>query len=183
MGQSTLPPGGPIGGKDAVRARMLAGRRALAARAAGDAARTAALLGHPLVAGCRVVAAYVSFGTEPDTSGLIRVLVARGVTVLVPTVNPDRSLSFTTVGGRPAALRDAGVVLVPALAVDRRGLRLGRGGGCYDRALVPVDRPVLALLHPGELVERLPAEPHDRPVSGVALPGGVVWLAGPAAPG
>ena len=72
----------------------------------------------------------------------------------------------------PAGGRARGLVVVPALAVDRRGLRLGRGGGSYDRALarVPAAALTVALLHDGELVEALPAEPHDRPVRAVDHP-------------
>ncbi|PSK58900.1 5-formyltetrahydrofolate cyclo-ligase [Micromonospora sp. MH33] len=68
----------------------------------------------------------------------------------------------------------ADLVVVPALAVDRRGYRLGRGGGSYDRALarVPATVPTVALLHDGELVEVVPAQPHDRPVRFVITPGG-----------
>jgi 5-formyltetrahydrofolate cyclo-ligase len=80
----------------------------------------------------------------------------------------------------PQAVAEAAVVLVPALAVDRRGVRLGQGGGSYDRALSRV-RPgtlVVALLHPGELFdEPLPSAPHDRPVHAVATVDGVVRLA------
>jgi 5-formyltetrahydrofolate cyclo-ligase len=65
--------------------------------------------------------------------------------------------------------------------VDRTGVRLGYGGGCYDRALTRI-RPgalVVALLHEGELLEEpLPAEDHDRRVDAVALPSGVVRLTG-----
>jgi 5-formyltetrahydrofolate cyclo-ligase len=72
-------------------------------------------------------------------------------------------------------------VLVPALAVDHRGQRLGRGGGSYDRALARVGErvPVVALLFDGELIDQVPAEPHDRPVSAVALPSqGIVSVRG-----
>ena len=64
---------------------------------------------------------------------------------------------------------------MPALAVDRRGMRLGRGGGCYDRALgrVPRGTPVCALLHDGELLDEVPCEPHDRPVTHVVTPTGL----------
>jgi 5-formyltetrahydrofolate cyclo-ligase len=78
------------------------------------------------------------------------------------------------------AVASADLVIVPALAVDARGNRLGRGGGGYDRALARVGPavPVVALLHDGELVGRVPAEPHDRPVPMAALPSrGVLRLA------
>jgi 5-formyltetrahydrofolate cyclo-ligase len=67
---------------------------------------------------------------------------------------------------------------VPALAVGRDGTRLGRGGGSYDRALarVPAATPVVALLYEDELLETVPAEPHDRRVSAAVLPSGVVAL-------
>jgi 5-formyltetrahydrofolate cyclo-ligase len=69
-------------------------------------------------------------------------------------------------------------VIVPALAVDRRGVRLGRGGGSYDRALsrVPVGTPIVAALYDGELLDALPADPHDVRVTGVATPAGLVRL-------
>ena len=73
--------------------------------------------------------------------------------------------------GRDAVAR-AALVLVPALAVDGSGNRLGRGGGSYDRALARVGArvPVIALLNDGELIDHVPTEPHDRPVPMVALP-------------
>jgi len=57
-------------------------------------------------------------------------------------------------------------VLVPALAVDPAGNRLGRGGGSYDRALARVTPGtfVCALLYDGEVVDRVPADDHDRRV-------------------
>lgn len=72
----------------------------------------------------------------------------------------------------PAAIGGAQLVIVPAVAVDRRGIRLGRGGGSYDRALARVGAAtlVVALLHDGELVDAVPAEPHDRPVDAVVTP-------------
>ena len=84
------------------------------------------------------------------------------------------------VGSRVDAVARADLVVVPALAVDRYGFRLGRGGGSYDRALARVSASTLtvALLHDGELLDRLPAEPHDRPVRAVVTPGGGVQQTG-----
>ena len=91
----------------------------------------------------------------------------------VPLVPAGRGLR-EPVGPRlgPAAIAAAELVVVPAVAVDGRGFRLGRGGGSYDRALarVGVGVPVVALLHDGELVDTVPAEPHDRPVTAVITP-------------
>lgn len=75
-----------------------------------------------------------------------------------------------------AAIGTAALLLVPALAVDRQGRRLGRGGGSYDRALarVPPGTVVAALVFADELVERVPTDPWDRPVTAAVSPHG--WL-------
>jgi 5-formyltetrahydrofolate cyclo-ligase len=71
-----------------------------------------------------------------------------------------------------AAVSRADLVIVPALAVDRRGVRLGRGGGSYDRALARVGPqvPTIALLYDGELLDEVPAAAHDQRVQLVARP-------------
>jgi 5-formyltetrahydrofolate cyclo-ligase len=78
-----------------------------------------------------------------------------------------------------AAIGTVDLVLVPALAVARSsGVRLGRGGGSYDRVLTRIrpGTPALALLYPGELVDGVPSEPHDQRVSGVVTVDGLVEL-------
>ncbi len=85
-----------------------------------------------------------------------------------------------------ASIEGAEAVIVPGLAVSEYGIRLGRGGGCYDRALARLDRsvPVVALLRDGEFGVAVPAERHDRPVTGVITPsGGHVALGRPGASG
>ncbi len=108
--------------------------------------------------------------------------------MLAPTVLPDSDLGWTevTAGSPPRldAITDAGVILVPALAVDVRGHRLGRGRGSYDRALTRV-RPaqtVLAVVHDDEVLDAVPFEPHDRIVDGALTPSGVRYF-GTAADG
>lgn len=163
-------------GKAPLRAALLARRAGLpvADRRCGDRARDAHL--SALLAGLRPgarVASYASFGTEPDTGGLL----APGQ--LLPVLLPDGDLDWTVYDGvlpaagphlGVAAVADCDVVLVPALAVDRRGVRLGRGGGSFDRALARARGLLVALLHDGELVAELPAEPHDVAVHAVATP-------------
>ena len=76
-------------------------------------------------------------------------------------------------------MASADVVLVPALAVDGQGNRLGRGGGSFDRALARVGPliPVIALLYDSELLPSVPAEEHDQSVRAVARPEqGITWL-------
>jgi 5-formyltetrahydrofolate cyclo-ligase len=78
------------------------------------------------------------------------------------------------------AIAAADVVLVPALAVARDGVRLGKGGGSYDRALARARTGalVVALLWDGELHDAgdLPVEPHDRPVDAVVTPSATTRL-------
>ncbi len=127
-----------------------------------------------------VVAAYLSFGTEPSTIDLVALLAARGLTVIVPAVLDDRQLDWVNASDRTslgvASIGAAAMVIAPALACDRRGTRLGRGGGSYDRALSHVGSsvPVCALVYEDEVVVELPHEPHDRAVSMAAIPSGIV---------
>ncbi|WP_434098361.1 5-formyltetrahydrofolate cyclo-ligase [Streptomyces mirabilis] len=155
----------------------------------------------PELAHARMVAAYVSVGSEPGTLALLDALHARGVRVLLPVLLADNDLDWGAYagegslervqhGGRmallepaaerlgPEAVQDADAVLLPGLAVDRRGMRLGRGGGSYDRVLARLERAgadpaLVVLLYDAEVVEHVPAEPHDRPVHAVVTPSGV----------
>src|SRR5271155_2421172 len=71
-----------------------------------------------------------------------------------------------------SALAEAGLVVVPALAVDRRGVRLGRGRGFYDRSLAGRDprARLIAMVRDDELIDELPAEPHDVAMTHVVTP-------------
>ena len=186
--------------KAELRSRLLAARAGLTAdeRAAAGRLIRDALLSLPEVQMAGTVAAYYSVGAEPGTRGLVYALWKRGTYVLLPLLRPDGDLDWASYEGPdslvpgPRGLREpaepprgadavarADVVLAPALAVDRDGRRLGRGGGSFDRALARVGPliPVIALLYDDELVGRLPAEPHDVPVRSAVRPGhGVTWL-------
>ncbi|MEW2510812.1 5-formyltetrahydrofolate cyclo-ligase [Streptomyces sp. NPDC046870] len=179
-----------------VRNRLTADDVRVAGRALAERA-----LELPELARGRTVAAYVSVGGEPGTLDLMDALRARGVRVLLPVLLPDNDLDWGEYagpdslapvrhGGRmallepsgprlgPDAVADADVVLLPGLAVDARGTRLGRGGGSYDRVLARLERtgarPLLVvLLYDTEVVARVPAETHDRPVHAVVTPSGV----------
>ena len=112
--------------------------------------------------------------------------------MLLPLLRPDGDLDWASYEGpdslvpgprslleptEPArgvpAITSADMVIVPALAADQRGNRLGRGGGSYDRALARVGPSILtvALLYDGELADEVPAGPQDQPVRAAALPG------------
>lgn len=165
-----------------MRARLQAARRALTADeiSAARAAVREHLLARAAADGWRVVAAYVPMRAEPGSPELLDELVARGVRVLVPLLLPDRDLDWAEWSSSVAVGSDAigscDAVLVPALAVSRTGVRLGRGGGSYDRAL-PRRRPgatAIALLYDGEMLDEVPAEPWDAPVDAAVTPSGFV---------
>lgn len=182
--------------KHALRQSILAVRARLTPRDAEETATVLAerALGLPELAEAQTVAAYVSVGSEPGTLPLLESLHARGVRVLLPVLLPDNDLDWSAYEGRhtlePAgrglleptgprlgvdAVIRVDAVLLPGLAVDGYGVRLGRGGGSYDRVLARIGaagaRPALAvLLYDGELVGNVPAEPHDLPVSAAVTP-------------
>jgi 5-formyltetrahydrofolate cyclo-ligase len=165
-------------------------------RAAHDFAQIAGDL--PEIRAAGTIAAYVSRAEEPGTGPLLDRLAGRGARVLLPVLgaNLARQWAWLTstaelevrAPGRPPeppgptldadALAEADAVLVPALAVDTAGHRLGHGGGWYDRVLQHVrpDVPVLAIVYPEEVYDGhtwpLPVEPHDRAVQGVITTSG-----------
>jgi 5-formyltetrahydrofolate cyclo-ligase len=165
--------------KSTIRASALAARRALAEAVRAEAARLVQAALAELVASVRpsILAGYAPFGTEPggpDLPERLAGMLPAGGTLLLPAGPSGTAVGWVVhPSGSEASLAGVELVVVPALAVDRRGTRLGRGAGWYDRALAEVPRtvPVVALLHDGELQdEELPAEPHDRPVTGVITP-------------
>ena len=190
--------------KLALRDQLLTARHRLPVAALGEAAAAIAahLLALPEVRRAATVAAYVSIGAEPGTGLLLDALRDAGRRVLLPVLLPDLDLDWAVHDGdlvpagrgllEPAgprlgvdAVATADVVLVPGLAVSAEGVRLGRGGGSYDRALgrVPVGTFTCVLLHDGEVGVEVPAEPHDRRVLAAVTPHGVTRLPAPPARG
>jgi 5-formyltetrahydrofolate cyclo-ligase len=187
--------------KAALRARVLTRRREHTAeeRAAAGRQLRDLVLGLPEMQMAGTVAAYVAVGTEPESRGLIFALWKRGTYVLLPVLQPDGELDWASYEGPSSlapgprgllepteprrgvgAITSADLVVVPALAVDRSGRRLGRGGGSYDRALARVGPSILtvALLYDGELAGEVPAGPRDQPVRAAALPGEGIFRLG-----
>lgn len=191
--------------KARMRGAVLAARRSapVAVREAADAALLGTLTGLVRRIRARTVAAYAPMNCEPGGTDLPEALAATGVPrLLFPVLRDDLDLDWAAYAGADslapadrgfrqplsprlgvAAVDTADLVVVPALAVDPAGVRLGRGGGSYDRALahVPASTLVTALIYDDELVERLPAEAHDRPVRAAITPSaGIVYLPTPA---
>jgi 5-formyltetrahydrofolate cyclo-ligase len=165
--------------KSALRRALLAARR----QTDRVDEHCVALLAIPEVRVARVVAAYSALRGEPDLGPALAALQARGVRVLLPAVKPDRDLEFHDQAGERTPLNAADVVFVPAVAADRTGGRLGRGGGSYDRALrrSRADALVIAVVHPPELLEAVPVEAHDLRV-GAILAGAQLVRVPPATP-
>ncbi len=138
------------------------------------------------------VCAYWPVGAEPGSLVLLDGLVRRGCRVLLPVVGALGPLDWAEYTGAEAlrsgplglrepagprlgcaAISTAVLVLVPALAVDRHGVRLGRGGGHYDRTLplATPGTPLVAIVRDDEVLTSLPMQPHDVPVTAALTPG------------
>jgi len=112
------------------------------------------------------VAIYVSFGTEPSTVDFIEHCQ---VPVITPVTHEDH-LSWRLVRSKELTEISSGdLLLIPALAIDQEGNRLGRGKGYFDRELqgLPEGIKVYAVCYESEFLEELPTEAHDRPVDGL----------------
>jgi 5-formyltetrahydrofolate cyclo-ligase len=188
----------PTPGKAELRRSLLAARRARSPeRRRADAAALAAALPAVLDGVPDPVCLFVAVGGEPGATpeGALPVLDAAralGRRVLLPVTVGAAPLDWAAFTGRdslgpgphgllepvgprlgPDAVADAGLVVVPALAVDHDGVRLGRGGGHYDRTLPlagPHTRLVALVADEGLVPGPLPAEPHDVPVHAVWRP-------------
>ncbi len=180
--------------KDRLRRRLLAARRD---RGPADRQAVAESLAwhatsEPSLARARRVAAYVSMPTEPGTGPLLAALAENGAEVVVPRALPDGTLDWVALDAAaplrqgplgvpepdgpslgPQALDDVDLVLVPALAVDHAGRRLGRGAAYYDRALAGVTALRCAIVFAAELLPEVPHEPHDQPVDLVLTESGL----------
>ena len=189
--------------KAALRVAILSARRAVTAQV--RAAETDALRKRltEIAAPGDTVCAYVPVGSEPGSPAMLDALVASGVEVLLPVARKDDSgtplplrwgryrdgeLVAAGLGLREPpppwlaadAIAAASMVVVPALAVDRAGIRLGRGAGFYDRSLTMADPSarLIAMVRDDEVLDGLPGEPHDVPMTHALTPGrGLIALA------
>jgi 5-formyltetrahydrofolate cyclo-ligase len=168
-----------------------------AVAAAGVAVRDR-LLGTPELAALRpgsTVAAYRELRSEVPAAAIRAALIARGIQVVVPVLLSDGDLDWVAESASPTTAADgpqpallgpgaiahAAVVLLPGIAADRTGHRLGRGGGSYDRALARLDalpaadRPwTCLLLFADEVVTDVPVDAHDIAVDAVVTPAGLL---------
>lgn len=138
----------------------------------------------------RSISCYLSSRNEPNTRPFLNWAAAEGIRVLFPISRDDGLLDWTVGEGDeemegiagmpeaagellgPIAINDVDLILVPAAAVDRTGLRMGWGMGYYDKTLGSMEKcpPVYAIVYDSEVVDDVPREVHDQPVNGAVTP-------------
>nr|WP_273937450.1 5-formyltetrahydrofolate cyclo-ligase [Kutzneria chonburiensis] len=186
-----MTPTGPDPEKDAWRKRLVKARAEVSSEVRAAEAQALADAMSAVAWPAATVCAYVPVGTEPGSVAMLDALRAAGRRVLLPIVTGKEPLDWGVYFGadslvpgpfglrEPSGLRlgrgavaNADAVVIPALAVDRQGVRLGRGAGHYDRSLGGVTAPRIAIVRAEEFVDRLPAEPHDVLMTAVLTPSG-----------
>ena len=148
--------------------------------------------------GVRSMSCFLSTTTEPGTREFVEGAVRRGIRVLLPVTRTDGLLDWSVatpdlditegllgspepVGELlgPIAVGDVDLLVIPAAAVDGTGMRLGWGRGYFDKTIGSMEGcpPVYAVIYDSELVDEVPADVHDQPVTGVVTPTKTVLLA------
>jgi len=148
--------------------------------------------------GARSISCFLSTSTEPGTREFVADAVARGIRVLLPVTRADGLLdwSVATPDGDiaeglfglpepvgevlgPIAVNDVDLLVIPAAAVDRTGMRLGWGRGYFDKTLGSMERcpPVYALVFDSEVLDEVPSDLHDQRVTGIVTPTRTLTLA------
>lgn len=181
--------------KRALRAELRERRRLITPRERESAAETLTgfliELATSLEAGS--VSAYLSTNEEPNTRGFLSWALENNITVYLPISREDGLLDWVTFDGTdeeldllgmptpsgellgPIAINDVDLILVPAAAIDRTGMRMGWGRGYFDKTLGSMERrpPVYAVVFGSEFVDSVPSEVHDQRVDGVVTPLGI----------
>jgi 5-formyltetrahydrofolate cyclo-ligase len=145
----------------------------------------------------RSVSCYLSTPFEPDTRSFLRWAAEEGVRTLLPVSRTDGLMDWTVSHGDeevvglhgmpepvgellpPRAIDDVDLILVPAAAVDERGIRMGWGKGYFDKTLGSMEKcpPVYAVVFDSEVIDEVPRERHDQPVNGAVTPTRVLRFA------
>lgn len=147
--------------------------------------------------GARSLCCYLPVGDEPDTRPFLAGARSTGIEVLLPRSRADGGLDWSLDDGmhyrtgrfgipEPAgaalaadAVDRVDLMLIPACAVDLAGNRLGWGRGFFDRALASLARrpPVFAVVFEADVVDAVPVEQHDEPVTGAVTPARIIFAA------
>jgi 5-formyltetrahydrofolate cyclo-ligase len=139
----------------------------------------------------RSMSCFLSTTTEPGTRDFVHAAVERGIRVLLPVTRTDGLLDWAVatpdldiaegmfglpepVGELlgPIAVNAVDLMVIPAAAVDRKGMRIGWGRGFFDKTIGSMERcpPVYAVIFDSELLDEVPSDLHDQPVTGVVTP-------------
>jgi 5-formyltetrahydrofolate cyclo-ligase len=148
--------------------------------------------------GARSVSCFLSIPTEPGTREFVAGAVERGIRVLLPITRTDGLLDWSVatrdgdiaegmfglpepVGDvlGPIAVNDVDLLIIPAAAVDRGGMRLGWGRGFFDKTIGSMEKcpPVYAVVFDSEVLDEVPRDIHDQPVTGIVTPTQTITLA------
>lgn len=141
------------------------------------------------------LAAYLPAQDEPNIRPFLDWAEDQNIRVLLPVSRDDGLLDWavSTDGEQqglhgmpepvgellgPIAINDVDLIIAPAAAVDKTGMRMGWGRGYFDRTLGSMERcpPVYAVVFDNELVESVPTELHDKKVNGVVTPSAITAL-------
>ncbi len=177
--------------KEILRRTMMAARKQhFATHGAAEAQAVAALAETQVTLNGKITAAYLPMGGELDPLPLLDVLRKKGHEICLPVcVDDDAPLIFRRYKKQSGLLPDAmgisaprataqtvtpDIVLLPLLAFDADGNRLGRGGGFYDRTLAKLreagDTQFIGLAFDMQKVDKSPVAPHDEALHGVLTP-------------
>jgi len=150
--------------------------------------------------GARSISCFLSTTTEPGTRDFVTRAVQRGIRVLLPISRADGLLDWAVATDDdeiaeglfglpeptgevlgPIAVNDVDLMIIPAAAVDRSGMRMGWGRGYFDKTIGSMEKcpPVYAVIYDSEILDALPREVHDQPVTGVVTPSQTLILSHP----
>jgi len=150
--------------------------------------------------GARSISCFLSTTTEPGTRDFVTRAVQRGIRVLLPISRADGLLDWAVATDDdeiaeglfglpeptgevlgPIAVNDVDLMIIPAAAVDRSGMRMGWGRGYFDKTIGSMEKcpPVYAVIYDSEILDSLPREVHDQPVTGVVTPSQTLILSHP----
>jgi 5-formyltetrahydrofolate cyclo-ligase len=163
--------------KKALRVSILAARSEnLAKQSSGQFADS--LLALSLKQNLKRIGCYLSFGSEPATDYFIELAKSQGIEIACPRIEADgqmvmavlksdtkrSELGFKEPTGAVIDPKDLDLVIVPALAIDHDGNRLGRGAGYFDRYLEIYKGQTVGLVYDAEFLPKVPTLVHDKPV-------------------
>jgi len=175
--------------KKALRVQILANRSENLASQTKDLFAKS-LLEHAIKQNLVIIGCYLSFGSEPATDSFIELAKAEGVEVACPRIASDgqmvmailesetrpSELGFREPTGKVVGPRDLDMIIVPALAIDYKGQRLGRGAGYFDRYLEQYKGPAVGLVYDAEFLPEVPSQTHDAPVSHVVTQSRIISI-------